>query len=119
MPDITCQIGAFDAATRTVSVTFTGDAVEHRRAVNACLDADGAYDAAATAARIEAVAAGVAAKIAAGAIGRDPADMPAPPPPAPDGVPLAEAAADPAAADASLAQPAPRKRRSVRSAPAA
>lgn len=62
------SIGAFDAATRTVAVTFEHDGVRHERAVNACLDAKGGYDAAATAARVDEVARGVEYKIAAGVI---------------------------------------------------
>ncbi|WP_028965371.1 hypothetical protein [Sphingomonas phyllosphaerae] len=61
-------IGAYDAATRTVHVTFEQGAIEHKRAVNACLDAEGSYDEAATAARVHDVARGVAQKILVGAI---------------------------------------------------
>lgn len=61
-------IGAYDEETRTVPVTFTQGEIVHTRAVNACHDEDGSYDAAATAARVDEVAAGVAAKIAVGAI---------------------------------------------------
>ncbi|MFK3888480.1 hypothetical protein [Sphingomonas sp. NPDC079357] len=61
-------IGAYDATTRTVAVTFERDAVEHRRSVNACHDPQGGYDAIATAARVDDVARGVAHKIRVGAI---------------------------------------------------
>ncbi len=62
------SIGAFDATTRTVAVTFEHDGVRHERAVNACLDAKGGYDASATAARVDEVARGVEYKIEAGVI---------------------------------------------------
>ena len=61
-------IGKFDAATKTVPVTFSHNGVRHRRPVNACLDAAGKFDAEATAARVEEVAAGVAYKIGMGLI---------------------------------------------------
>ena len=61
-------IGAYDAATRTVTVTFEQGTIQHRRSVNACLDAKGGYDEAATAARVDDVARGVAQKILVGAI---------------------------------------------------
>ncbi|SFR79777.1 hypothetical protein [Sphingomonas jatrophae] len=67
------EIAPYDAARRTVGVTFTHAGVVHQREVNACHDGDGAYDAEATAARVEAVASGVAVKIAAGAITNPPA----------------------------------------------
>jgi hypothetical protein len=75
-------IGAFDAATKSVPVTFvhdapSGETITHDRAVNACLDESGSYDAEATTARVEEVARGVAVKIAVGAITN--------PPPPPDG----------------------------------
>lgn len=60
----------------TVNVTFEHEGVTHTRDVNACRNAKGKYDAAATEARINDVAAGVAVKIAAGAITN--------PPPAPE-----------------------------------
>jgi len=60
-------IGAFAPATRTVPVRFEHQDVTHDRAVNACLKA-GAYDAKATAARVDQVALGVAAKIELGVI---------------------------------------------------
>ncbi|MBB3346035.1 hypothetical protein [Sphingomonas sp. BK069] len=63
------SIGAFDAATRTVAVTFEHDGVRHERAVNTCLDAKGGYDATATAARVDEVGRGVEYKIEAGVIG--------------------------------------------------
>lgn len=61
-------IGAFVPATRTVPVRFEHRDVTHDRAVNACLDKAGAYDAKATAARVDQVALGVAAKIELGVI---------------------------------------------------
>lgn len=68
MTNITTKIGAYDAETRAVRVTFTSGDVVHKRSINAVLtDADD-YDAAATAARVEEVASGVAHKIACGAI---------------------------------------------------
>lgn len=54
--------------TRSVSVTFTDGTITHKREVNVCFDADGAYDAEATLVRIEEVARGVEQKIAAGVI---------------------------------------------------
>lgn len=54
--------------TRSISVTFTDGTITHQREVNVCFDADGAYDADATLARIEEVARGVEQKIAAGVI---------------------------------------------------
>lgn len=61
-------IGAYNAATRSVLVTFTHGGIVHRRSVNAVLTANGGYDKAATKARVEEVASGVEAKIACGAI---------------------------------------------------
>lgn len=61
-------IGKFDAATKTVPVTFSHNGVRHRRSVNACLDEAGKFDADATAARVGEVAAGVAYKIETGLI---------------------------------------------------
>lgn len=66
--DLITDIGAYDAATRTVPVTFTQSGIVHRRSVNACLDEAGHYDAAATEARVAEVARGVAHKIALGVI---------------------------------------------------
>lgn len=68
------EIGAYDPDTRSVPVTFTQGEIVHKRAVNACHDESGGYDADATAERVEQVAAGVAAKIAAGAIVNAPAE---------------------------------------------
>ena len=65
-------IGKFDPKTRTVPVTFTHAAVRPKRAVNACLDDQGAYDAEATRARVADVAQGVAHKIEIGVIGAEP-----------------------------------------------
>jgi len=65
-------IGKFDADTRTVPVTFTHDGVTHRRNVNACLNSKGAYDKAATQARVDEVAQGVEQKIALGVITNPP-----------------------------------------------
>lgn len=62
-------IGKYDPATRSVPVVFRHEGVEHSRAVNACHDDAGAYDAKATRERVAQVALGVAAKIAAGVIG--------------------------------------------------
>jgi len=62
------RTGKYDPATRTVPVTFTEGEIEHKRAVNACHDADGAYDAAATRVRVAEVARGVAVKIGLGVI---------------------------------------------------
>lgn len=62
------RINRFDAQTRTVRVRFEHQGVVHRRPVNACLDADGGYDRAATAERVAQVADGVAHKIEAGVI---------------------------------------------------
>lgn len=58
----------FDPDTRTVAVTFEHDGVTHIRSVNACFDAGGDYDAAATADRVGQVGLGVVVKIAAGLI---------------------------------------------------
>ncbi|CDO37278.1 hypothetical protein [Novosphingobium sp. KN65.2] len=77
MSELTFRIGAFNADTRAVSVTFTSGEIVHKRDVNAVLKADGTYDKAATKARVEEVALGVAHKIAAGVITAVPAD-PAP-----------------------------------------
>ena len=76
-------ISVFDPATRTVAVRFEHDDVTHDRAVNACLDKAGAYDAKATAARVDQVALGVATKIELGVITNpepvaDPMVVPAP-----------------------------------------
>lgn len=68
MTDITTKIGKYDPETRTVPVTFTSGDVVHDRPVNAVLDENGHYDAAATAARVADVANGVAHKIALGVI---------------------------------------------------
>ena len=62
-------IGRYDALTGTVPVTFRAGDIVHKRLVNVCLDAAGAYDAAATRARVADVSRGIAAKIAAGIIG--------------------------------------------------
>ena len=67
-------IGKFDAATGTVPATFLQGGVRHQRAVNACLDQQGGYDAKATKARVAEVAAGVAHKIEIGVIGGDAAE---------------------------------------------
>ena len=68
MSDLTHQIGAYNADTRTVPVTFTQGDIVHQRAVNACHDEAGHYDPEATAARVADVARGVAHKIALGII---------------------------------------------------
>lgn len=59
-------IGKFDPETGTVPVTLKHEGITHSRRVNACLDDAGAYDAKATAARVDEVAIGVAAKITLG-----------------------------------------------------
>jgi hypothetical protein len=69
---------------RTVTVSFDYAGVTHVREVNACFDADGAYDEAATYARVDDVANGVRHKIDIGAI-KNPELMSFPEPePAPD-----------------------------------
>lgn len=80
MPEMTTKIGAFDAATRTVPVTFTSGGIIHKRAVNAVLKDDGSYDKAATRERVADVGRGVEHKIALGVITNPP-----PEPEAPDG----------------------------------
>ncbi|HEY4546947.1 MAG TPA: hypothetical protein VIG90_11070 [Pedomonas sp.] len=67
------EVGTYNEEQRNVPVTFRKDAVVHERHVNACHDENGAYDAAATAQRIEEVARGVANKIALGIITAAPA----------------------------------------------
>lgn len=66
-------IAPYKADARTVDVTFEQDGVTHTRSVNACFDATGAYDEAATKARVAEVALGVANKIALGVITNAPA----------------------------------------------
>jgi hypothetical protein len=90
MEDMSITIGTFDPATRTVPVTFVRGDVIHERAVNAVLDEDGAYDAEATAERVDEVARGVACKVDAGAITNPPPaiELPVLPPPEPDLEPL-------------------------------
>lgn len=61
-------VGAFDAETRTVSVTFRDGAIRHVRAINAAVDGDGKYLRAETLAIIDQQAAGVAEKIRLGLI---------------------------------------------------
>ena len=75
MPDIDNEgetITTTDTDIRDISVRFTCDDTDpvctHERMVNVCFDADGAYDATATAARIVEVGNGVTHKIAAGVI---------------------------------------------------
>ena len=68
MTDLTTKIGAFDAETRTVSVTFTSGDIKHERRVNAVLKDDGTYDRAGTKERVAEVARGVAHKIGLGVI---------------------------------------------------
>ncbi len=68
MTELTTKIGAFDSATKTVTVTFTAGEIVHTRDVNAVLKSSGAYDKTATAARVAEVANGVAAKIGLGVI---------------------------------------------------
>ena len=62
------KIGKYDPATRGVPVTFTEGETVHTRTVNACHEASGAYDAAATRDRVADVARGVAVKIGLGVI---------------------------------------------------
>jgi len=62
------SIGKYDPETGTVPVKFTHGGVVHRRAVNACRNADGAYDAAATKMRVAEVASGVQHKIEMGVL---------------------------------------------------
>nr|WP_315384199.1 hypothetical protein [uncultured Sphingomonas sp.] len=69
MAEITFQIGKYAADRRTVPVTFTIGEIVHKRDVNAVVDGQGAYDKAATKARVEDVANGVAQKIELGIIG--------------------------------------------------
>ena len=76
MAEITIKIGKFDPETRQVPVTFTSGEIVHKRQVNAVLNAEGAYDAAATKLRVSEVADGVAHKIDLGVITN--------PPPAPE-----------------------------------
>lgn len=61
-------IAPYEADAHCVSVTFELDGITHTRTVNACFDAAGVYDAAATDARVAEVAEGVANKIALGVI---------------------------------------------------
>jgi len=82
MNDLNIAIGALDAERRVVPVTFTRGELVHKRDVNACYDADGDYDAAATAERVDQVALGVAVKMDVGAITNPPADPIAPEAPA-------------------------------------
>lgn len=77
MPDLKIKIGAFDANTRSVPVTFTSGDIKHERSVNAVLKDDGTFDKAATKARVDEVARGVAHKIGLGVltapVGEEPA----------------------------------------------
>lgn len=66
-------IAPYETDARTVDVTFEQDGVTHSRSVNACFDEAGAYDEAATEARVAEVALGVANKIALGVITNAPA----------------------------------------------
>ena len=59
---MTIAIGKFVSETGTVPVTFVYAGVTHRRPVNACLTDKGAYDKAATAARV------IATKVEAGPV---------------------------------------------------
>lgn len=68
MSELTTKIGGFNAAKRTVAVTFTAGDIVHTRHVNAVLNASGKYDAKATKARVAEVARGVAEKIDLGVI---------------------------------------------------
>lgn len=62
------KIGAFNAETRSVPVTFTSGEIVHQRDVNAVLTDEGSYDKIATKARVAQVALGVEQKIALGVI---------------------------------------------------
>jgi hypothetical protein len=78
-------IGKFDSEAGTVLVRFEHQGVRHKRAVNACRDANGGYDHEATRARVAEVALGVQRKMELGAFGNvpttpDPVPEPAPPP---------------------------------------
>lgn len=68
MSDLKIKIGAFDANTRSVPVTFTSGDIKHMRSVNAVLKDGGVYDKAATKARVDEVARGVAHKIGLGVL---------------------------------------------------
>jgi hypothetical protein len=68
MSDLKIKIGAYDATTRSVPVTFTSGEIKHLRSVNAVLKDDGGYDKAATKARVDEVARGVAHKIGLGVL---------------------------------------------------
>lgn len=68
MSDLKIKIGAFDANTRSVPVTFTSGDIKHMRSVNAVLTDNGAYDKAAMKARVDEVARGVAHKIGLGVL---------------------------------------------------
>ena len=70
--DITTTIGAYNADTKQVEVTFAMNGVTHVRGVNAVLTAAGKYSKAATAERVAEVERGVAIKIAAGVITNPP-----------------------------------------------
>ena len=69
-PDNEGETLTSEADCRDINVRFTSDTPEvtHERLVNVSFDADGAYDAAATLARIGEVGAGVEHKIAVGVI---------------------------------------------------
>ena len=82
MPDLKIRIGAFNADSRSVPVTFTGGDIVHARDVNAVLKDDGSYDKAATKARVAEVAQGVGHKIAAGVIAAPSPDTASEPQPA-------------------------------------
>jgi len=78
MTELTTRIGAFDAETRSVPVTFTSGEIKHERRVNAVLKNDGSYDRAATKERVSEVALGVAQKIELGVITNPPPEPEAP-----------------------------------------
>ncbi|MGE4431893.1 MAG: hypothetical protein AB7E05_14250 [Sphingobium sp.] len=61
-------VGAFDAESRTVSVTFKDGAIRHIRTINAAVDGEGKYLRAETQDIIDQQAAGVAEKIRLGII---------------------------------------------------
>lgn len=79
MPELETSIGPFDEDTRSVPVTFASGEIVHRRSINACLDAAGGYDVAATAERVADVARGVAVKIGLGVIVTPPEPEPVTP----------------------------------------
>lgn len=74
MSELVSKIGPFDAATRTVHVTFAAGDILHKRRVNAVLKPDGKYDAKGTKERVAEVSRGVAEKIILGVIVQPPVE---------------------------------------------